>query len=206
MMATWARSTSSILTPVGRKSGSMKEAMNSRLISGTPRMSSMYKRGQDADLTGMRERRPRARKIDIGKAYRQADDGENERQRKAAPQVVGHERQPRNATPHQQQPDRQSHQPRLGQAQAPGIAIATGGDHAHEQHKAEQGAPLLPVRVTPEQDEAVLFVNHRPAGTAGFLADRRGRRRPTPHAPRPNRTAAAALSPAGTAPPGSGRC
>jgi hypothetical protein len=41
MKATWARSSLSIVTPAGRNSGSSSDAMNSIVISGTPRISSI---------------------------------------------------------------------------------------------------------------------------------------------------------------------
>ena len=41
MNATCARNSLSIVMPVGRNSGSMTEAMNSTVISGTPRTSSI---------------------------------------------------------------------------------------------------------------------------------------------------------------------
>ena len=67
MNATWARNNLSIVKPVGRNSGSITEAMNNTVISGTPRTSSMYPT-ENMRTAGNRERRPSASRIANGKA------------------------------------------------------------------------------------------------------------------------------------------
>lgn len=67
MMAICARSSLSMEKPSGRNSGSITDDMNSRLISGTPRISSMYTT-HSALMAGMRERRPRASSTPNGNA------------------------------------------------------------------------------------------------------------------------------------------
>ena len=66
MMAICARSSLSTVTPVGMKSGSMTEAMNRMLTSGTPRIISM-KTVEIPRIAGSFERRPSARKTPSGK-------------------------------------------------------------------------------------------------------------------------------------------
>ncbi|CAB3732533.1 hypothetical protein LMG3458_04967 [Achromobacter deleyi] len=67
MIAICARNSLSMEKPSGRNSGNITDDMNSRLISGTPRMSSMYTT-HSALIAGIFERRPRASSTPIGKA------------------------------------------------------------------------------------------------------------------------------------------
>ncbi len=66
-MPTSARMSLSKFTPSGRNSGNMTEAMNSTVISGTPRISSI-KPTQSIRTIGMVERRPSASTIPSGRA------------------------------------------------------------------------------------------------------------------------------------------
>ena len=68
MMATCARSSLSTLTPSGRNSGNITLAMNSRVISGTPRISSTYSTHSALTAGSLVERRPSATAMDSGKA------------------------------------------------------------------------------------------------------------------------------------------
>ena len=68
MMATWARSSLSGLKPSGMNSGNMTLAMNSTVISGTPRISSTYSTHSIFTAGSWVERRPSATSTASGKA------------------------------------------------------------------------------------------------------------------------------------------
>ena len=95
-----ARSSLSMVTPAGRNSGSITEAMNSTVISGTPRTNSM-KPTETQRTIGIFERRPSASRMPSGNGAGDADAGDDQRHEQAAPQIGRHVRQAEHAADQQ---------------------------------------------------------------------------------------------------------
>ena len=93
-----------MVTARGRNSGSITEAMNSTVISGTPRTNSM--KPTDTQRTIGMLRAPAQRQQDADWERRgDADAGDDQRHQQAAPQLGRHEGQPEHAA--DQQDERQ---------------------------------------------------------------------------------------------------
>ena len=164
MMAICARSSLSMFTPSGMNSGNITLAMNSRLISGTPRISSTY------STQSILHRRQ------LGRA---AAEGDQDRQREGEGQAEGRQdqrdRQPAPASPAARS-GRPSTPPHIStpitasvtdpdQRQLLAPEAAHGGDDIEpdEQHDADRRPPLLLVRIAAEQDQPVLVGDRPPS-------------------------------------------
>ena len=107
MKAICARSSLLTFTPSGMNSGNMTLAMNRTAISGTPRISSTYSTHSSFTAGSPVDRRPSATSTASGNAKRQAERRQDQSQRQAAPEILGHQRQPEHAAEHQHADDGQ---------------------------------------------------------------------------------------------------
>ena len=117
-------------------SGSMNEAMNSTEISGTPRISSTYSTHK-VRIAGNRLCRP-ARPPRPAESHRQADRGQHQRQRQAAPAVGLHRRQARPPRISSEEAA-QRHQPGMASQANARTAHAAGHQQRHQQRQASSG-------------------------------------------------------------------
>ena len=141
----------------------MIDAMNSTVISGTPR-TELDVGDRDRADDRQRERRPSASRMPSGKAKHGAEDGEHQRDRQAAPQRGGHRRQAE-AAGHQPAAQQRAADPQQRQAHGlPEQPQRRADDHRAEDQHRRRRAPLLGLGVDAEQHLAPLVGDDRPAG------------------------------------------
>jgi hypothetical protein len=97
------------------------------------------------------------------KRQRHGDDGEHDRERKAAPLVGVHLGQAHQAALHEDEINHQHEGPNEGQSLVPKTRHAADDHHAKHEGGGNHRTPMLGLRVTAHHNQTAFFGDHTPA-------------------------------------------